>query len=465
MSLVDQLERELDRTEEIANKFDIKATAKADDHGPELLDEIRAFVARFCVFPDEHCLTAVTLWAAHAHMVEHFYTTPRLALLSPEAGSGKTRVLEILDLLTPNSKLYFSPSPSTIFRILAATQITLLLDECDTIFSFRGKDDGNEELRALLNTGYKRGATIPRCVGPKHEVQEFHVFAAVALAGLGDLPDTIMSRSIIIRMRRRAPAEKIEPFRSREHEPQGHVVRDRLVAWAESVGPAVGEAWPTMPVGIVDRPAEVWEPLLAVADAAGGSWPEKAREACIALCRVADNRTVSLGIRLLADLRTIFGDADALHTKTILQRLCAGEENRLAADAPWGDLRGKPLGSRGLATMLKRYQISSKKVWADGKSLQGYSREQLWDVWSRYLPPLGSAEAEGMEGVEGAAPSLGLRGNEPSGDLPNLPDGKSNGNESGSSTGRENTAIHPDLLDLPDMRDTERDRPTVTERF
>jgi hypothetical protein len=51
-------------------------------------------------------------------------------------------------------------------------------------------DQSNEDLRALLNSGYKRGATIPRCVGPKHDVQNFTVYCATALAGLGELPDT-----------------------------------------------------------------------------------------------------------------------------------------------------------------------------------------------------------------------------------------------------------------------------------
>src|ERR1022692_4832437 len=144
----------------------------------------------FCVFPDEHCLIAVTLWAAHAHMVTHFHTTPRLAVLSPEASSGKTRVLEVLDLLVPQSLLTLNASPAAIFRTLAKQQITLLFDEVDAVWSKRGQDDTHEELRALPNSGYKRSATIPRCVGPKHEVVSFPVFCAVALAGIGDLPDT-----------------------------------------------------------------------------------------------------------------------------------------------------------------------------------------------------------------------------------------------------------------------------------
>ena len=186
-------------------------------------------------------------------MVEYFHTTPRLAMLSPEPESGKTRVLEILDLLTPRSMLIFSPSVAAIFRKLAQEQVTLLFDEVDTVFTNRGKDDQNEDLRALLNAGYRRGASIPRCVGPRHDVENFKVFAAVALAGIGDLPDTITTRSIVIRMRRRSASEHVEPYRVRSNEPEGHALRDQLALWAKSVGPAVGNAWPELPQGVVDR--------------------------------------------------------------------------------------------------------------------------------------------------------------------------------------------------------------------
>jgi len=154
-------------------------------YAEQLLDDIRTFVRRFCVLPDDHALTAVALWAAHAHVVAHFHTSPRLVLSSPEAGSGKTRVLEVLHLLTPEPMFSLSASPAAIFRTLSDKQICLLFDEVDSIWSKKGKDDNHEDLRALLNAGYKRGATIPRCVGPKHEVVHFNVFAAVALAGLG----------------------------------------------------------------------------------------------------------------------------------------------------------------------------------------------------------------------------------------------------------------------------------------
>ena len=371
--------------------------------GNELLNDVRSFIQRFCCFPDEHCLDAVTLWAAHAHMVLEFHTTPRLALLSPEPSSGKSRVLDILDVLVPESLYTVNPSPATIFRSLAQEQLTLLFDEVDAIWRKSGKDDKHEDLRALLNSGYRRGATVPRCVGPKHDVMKFDVFCAVAMAGLGSLPDTLMARSVIIKMRPRAPYEEIESFHFRRHESEGTALKQRLAEWAGDVGKGAGEAWPDLPKGIQDRPAEIWEPLIAVADVAGGDWPEKSRKACVALCRDAEDRGVSLGLRLLSDIRILFGDADAMHSQTIIDQLTTDqdqEEPRLDADAPWADLWGKPLGKRGLASKLKKYDVRPQKVSVDGISLQGYRREHLWDAWERYLPPLGTGKPEHPESPE-----------------------------------------------------------------
>jgi hypothetical protein len=364
-----------------------------------LLNEVRGFIRRFCVFPDDHALNAVTLWVVHTHMIEKLHTTPRLALLSPEPQSGKTRVLEVINLLVRTPMSVVSASAATIYRTLVNEQVTLLFDEVDAIFTNKGKDNPNEDLRALLNAGYKRGAVVPRCVGNNHEVKKFPVFAAVALAGLGDLPDTLMSRSIIIRMRRRLLGEVAEDYRFRSIDPIGYELRDRISAWASEVVEQVGDAVPEMPEGIADRSQECWEPLLALADQAGGHWPETARAACVALCAVAQDRTVTLGIRLLSDLRLVFGVERQLSTAVALDRLRAG--HGLDEDAPWNDLYGEGLNARKLAQMLKPYGVSSKKLKLTSSSTaQGYSREQLQDVWLRYLPLLTSGEPELTELAE-----------------------------------------------------------------
>lgn len=349
--------------------------------GADLLDSVRAFIGRFVAFPSDHCLNAVSLWVAHTHMIEHFHTTPRLALLSHEPESGKTRVLEILGLLTPNPMLMFSPSTATIFRQLAQCQMTLLFDEVDTIFpKYINKDDANEPLRALLNAGYRRGASIPRCVGPRHDVVQFEVFAAAALAGLGDLPATIMTRAIVINMKRRRACDPVEPFRYKWHEPQGNALRDQLGEWGAEVAARAGDANPDLPPGIEDRKAEQWEPLIAIADEAGGDWPEFARAAASAAL-VESATQISLGVRLLRDVKEVFGDRDKMFTEDIINELLNLE------DGTWRNLKSGPIDADGLKRRLQKYGVERSKttVRVGEEVLKGYYRKDLTDAWDRYL--------------------------------------------------------------------------------
>ncbi|POX54866.1 DUF3631 domain-containing protein [Streptomyces sp. Ru72] len=359
--------------------------------GAALLDEVEAFHRRFNVFPTEAAYIAVALWDAHAHLIECFETTPRIAFLSPEPGSGKSRALEIVELITPRPVTTVSASANALYRLVdsAAGLPTVLFDEVDTIFGPKAGTD--EALRGFLNAGYRRTAGALRCVGEgsNQNAQIFDSYCAVAMAGLGSLPDTVLTRAVIIRMRKRAPNEKVEPYRQRIHEKQGHALRDRLAKWADTVREQVANAWPEMPEGVTDRPADVWEPLLAVADAAGGDWPARARAACLELVNAAhDNDEASLGVRLLTDLRDkVFCGADRMPTAVILEMLLALD------DAPWGDVDDKPLNSRMLAKLLSQYVTPANKpikprgIRTPSGFPKGYYAEDLTDAWTRYCPP------------------------------------------------------------------------------
>ncbi|PJN37962.1 DNA primase [Streptomyces sp. CB02959] len=262
------------------------------DHidGAALLDEVDAFHRRFTIFPTNAAYVAVALWAAHTHLLDGFTSTPRLALLSDEPSSGKSRALQITATLVPRPTAAVNPTPKALVRAVSARDghPTILLDEADTVFSSRTK--GSEELRGLLTAGHRRSSTMLRCAGEApstRRVRKFSPYCAVALAGLGSLPETILARSVAIRMRRRATNERVEPYRRRIHEAEGHALRDRLAVWADQVGNQVTDASPELPDSIFGRPADVWEPLLAVAEAAGGTWPQRARAACAELAAVA----------------------------------------------------------------------------------------------------------------------------------------------------------------------------------
>jgi hypothetical protein len=368
-------------------------------HGAKLLADVVAFLCRFVRYPSEHERVAHVLWLAHAHAMDAWESTPRIAFLSPEPGSGKTRALELSELLVPRPVESINSTPAYLFRKVAdkVGPPTILFDEIDTLFGPKAKE--NEEIRGILNAGHRRGAMAGRCVvkGKTVTTEELPAYCAIALAGLGALPDTILTRSVVIRMRRRKPDEPIEPFRRRVHAPQGHALRDQLAQWAHEHITELTAARPTMPEGVADRSADVWEALLAIADIAGGTWPEQARAAAVALVADAKAATPSLGIRLLGDLRQIFGDHDQLSTETLLASLCALPE------APWADLRGKPLDSRRLANLLRPYDVASKTVRIGTSTPRGYKREDLHDPWMRYLGGLGVGVATNVSATSTTA--------------------------------------------------------------
>jgi hypothetical protein len=358
-------------------ELDELAVASDAKDGQRMLGNVCAFLRRFISYPSEHALTAHALWCVHTHLMDRWDTTPRLAFLSAEPGSGKTRALEVTELLVPNPIATVNVSPAYLFRKVGGGEVvTLLYDEIDTVFGPKARD--NEELRGLLNAGHRKGAIAGRCVvrGKSVETEEIPAYAAVAMAGIGWLPDTILSRSVIIRMRRRHVGERVEPYRRRIHEQEGWRLRDSIATWVRS---ATIE-WPTLPDEIQDRDADVWEPLIAIADAMGGDWPQRSRVAAVALLEEGREAEASMGIRLLADLRIIFADDYELPSKTILARLINLEES------PWGDFHGKPLDERGLARKLKAYGVKSKTIRVGTQTPKGYIRADLEDQWRRYLP-------------------------------------------------------------------------------
>ena len=382
---------------------------------PKILEAVETYLERFVAYPSESARVAHALWIAHAHCMDAWVSTPRLAFLSPEPGSGKSRALEATEPLVPAPVLAVNVTPAYLFRKVGSEDgpPTVLFDEIDTVFGPKARD--NEELRGLLNAGHRQGAVAGRCRQQGKEIvtEEIPAYAAVAMAGLGELPDTILSRSIIVRMRRRASNEVVEPFRPRLHSKEGEAIRDRLAGWAsKAVLKKLGKVFPDFPDGVTDRDADVWEPLLVLADEAGGSWPERARLAAVELVALAKDRSPSLGLRLLADIRAVFDRAssDQLTTMRLLDRLNENDE------APWGNLRGQPLDARGLARLLKPYEIKPTTIrHSISNTAKGYRRGDFHDAWDRYLP------LSPPEGVTNVTRETGT-GTRPAGSGPNVPD-------------------------------------------
>jgi hypothetical protein len=370
-----------------------------------LLDELHATFTRYVAFPDRHSSVAVTLWTATTHFVPAFDCAPRLVATSPEKRCGKSRLLDIVAGTCHDPLVTVNATVAAIFRSLGGDHPpTLVIDEADTIFGSRKVAEQNEDFRALLNAGHQRGRPAVRCVGPNQTPTKFSTFCMAAIAGIGRLPDTITDRGVNIAMRRRASGESVAQFRSRRDGPKLATLRDRLAVWAALHLEAVRAAEPEMPVE--DRAADTWEPLIAVADAAGGHWPTTARGACAALATGAtedDEDSGSLAIKLLVDIKQVFADRRA----TFLSSADLVAALRNVEESPWDD---HGLNARKLAQRLRHFGIKPGR--GGRNTVRGYALETFADAFGRYLRPQASTPStigcdqeqpvDGSESVDGS---------------------------------------------------------------
>jgi hypothetical protein len=351
--------------------------------GAQLLDDLHAALVKYVKFPDVHAEHAVALWVAASHAVCCWNAAPRLVVNSPQKRCGKSRLLDVIGCTCQDPLATSNATVAAIFRSVDnVNPPTLIFDEADAIFGTRKAAEQHEDLRALLNAGYQRGKPVLRCVNLIPA--QFPTFAMVALAGIGNcFPDTITDRAINVTLRRRARNEKVSQFRSRRDEPALHVLRDRLIYWIQLITTDLEKAEPRMPVE--DRAADTWEPMMAIADAAGGDWPARARAACVALVKAAEeaDEDQSLGTNLLADIKQIF--ADTSWTPTVEPFMASAmlvNELRRIDESPWRDF---DLSQRKLAWRLKDFGIKPERNAA--QTARGYHLRQFTDAFERYLRP------------------------------------------------------------------------------
>ena len=343
--------------------------------GEALLDAICNLFIRYLILPCGAAV-ALALWVIHTYTFDTADCSPYLLITSAEKRSAKTLVLEILSAIVRKALAASNVTASVLFRTIERFEPTLLIDEADSFVL------ANEELRGVLNSGHRRGtAFVLRSVGDDHEPKRFSTWCPKAIAAIGKLPDTIEDRSIRISMKRKGRGEKVQRMRYRNLEAEAADLKRQATRWAADHMEALRLADPPAPEALNDRAADCWRPLLAIADRAGGAWPERARQSALQL----SGSTVddSIGVQLLSDIQDIFVQSatDKVASETIVEEL-AKLEGR-----PWGEWgkSQKPMSKNQLARVLHRYEIQTKKVRLGSKTAQGYDLEQFSDAFSRYL--------------------------------------------------------------------------------
>jgi hypothetical protein len=290
-----------------------------------------------------------------------------------------------LDLLVRKPWQTGRVSAAVLARKIESDCPTLLLDEWDA--TARGNQESAETLRGILNSGYRRSGKVSVC-GPKaadYKPTDFRVFCPKVIAGIGKLPETIADRAIPIRLKRKAPGEKVDRFRARQVLSDAGRLKLRLVPWVNAHLEELKESRPALPEFLSDRQQDGAEPLLAIADAAGLDWPSRARIALMEVyssCNAADE---SLGVSLLSDIREIFceKDAEELPSKELVDALSKIEGR------PWPawDHSG-PITTNALARLLAPFDIFPRNLRIGRSVVKGYKQVCFAEGWSRYLAPL-----------------------------------------------------------------------------
>jgi hypothetical protein len=348
--------------------------------GAKILDEVQAFIRRFVILSPAQS-TAIALWVAHTYTFKSAAWTPYLNVTSAAPECGKSLLLETLEFVVRKPWKVDGASPAVLFRKIEADQPALLFDELDT--TFKGDKETAQAIRQVLNAGAKHSGTVARCVGEHHTPKDFRVFCPKVLAGIGDLPSTVSSRSLPIVLGRKLATEKIDyldhsdlAIRSRAAD-----LRRRLSDWIEKRGESFKHTAPDFPEELTDRQKDGARILLVIADAAGGEWPVRSRAVLCELYGARPAEDGSIGIQLLADLRMVFDElTDKAASADLLEKLTEIETS------PWAEWnRGKPITAIGLSRLLKPFRIFPKTIRIGAGTPKGYERTQFEDAWGRYL--------------------------------------------------------------------------------
>ena len=348
----------------------------------ELLRYVANLITRHVHLPGDHELTALCLYVLHTWAISSARVTPYVYVVSPAKRSGKTRLLETLELAVHEPLRAASVTPAALYQSIDRWKPTLMIDEVDAVFSGSRASERTEELRGVLNAGNARGSFVVRGT-QEGEPAKFSVFCCKLVAGIdnGRLPDTIRDRSIVVALER-AAREEVARLRPADLASDVGRLRAMLGDWSHAHRDRLAEMRSEPIPEISDRLDEAWEPLCAIAELAGGDWPERARAAAVALAGRTEDDSQDLGTALLAALRTMFGeDVHAFASKVACERLNAD------AEAPFGGMRGgQGINQRALSRLLRPYGIKSRTVRTDDGTSRGYHRDQLAGPWQRYLP-------------------------------------------------------------------------------
>lgn len=351
--------------------------------GAKLLDDLVAYYRKYVrVGEDEYSVLAP--YILHCHAFSAFSRTPYLNVTSPAPDCGKTQLLEVTELLVPDSMLASSCTAAVLSRCINDDRPLLMVDEFDQLM------DGDKELLAAIlatiNSGYKdtgRRYILEPTKGGGWQKKELSTYCPKILSGISSLPPSTKTRCIPISMERLAPGDTVEDPDHYIIEPEAQKIKDAARAWAQQHLAELSLARPDSPPALRNRQREVARPLFAIADAIGGNWPERVRSAVVRLFVSRDAAPADeIKIELLGDIREAFATRKNIPSAELVQALTNLDDRPWAT---WGK-SGKAMNPNQLARQLKDFKIYPQTIREDERTFKGYKREWFTPIWNRYLP-------------------------------------------------------------------------------
>jgi hypothetical protein len=358
--------------------------------GDSLLAALEEYFKKYLAL-DAGLPLVLALWSLATHLFDCFDAFPYLAITSPTKRCGKTRLAEIVEMLGCNGERLVGATAATIFRTIQSHEleggtVTLIMDEAEVLGT---KSDRSEALREILNAGYRKGQSVPRCERNSQgtfEVQHFSVYCPKVIVLIGNLSDTLADRCIPIAMRRRKPGEQVERFFYRDAMRKTRYIRKESERWAKASRRKVKRYLRQDVDFLEDREAELWSPLFSVCAVAA---PERLDHLKAIALRISGAKQADepndMGVLLLRDIRDVFeqNQQDRLPTFGLLMALSA------IAESPWATwCRGSPLDARRLARLLRPFGVMPHNLRLEDNSvIKGYQLADFQEVWATYLSP------------------------------------------------------------------------------
>ena len=345
--------------------------------GASLAEEIRDRLNTHVIFGSSHDADATTLWIFGSYLMETWRLWPRLLIVLPTKACGKSTLLEVIDAMAHRGLITSNASAAVIFRAIEAWGPTLLLDEADTWLK------QNEEAAGILNSGHtRRTARVLRVqeVDGAHLPVAFSTWCAMVIAGIDAQRDTLVSRSVIISLRRKLPSETAMKPPVELHEQLLHV-RRKIARWTADNALTIGAMEVEPPACGDDRLQDNFTPLTRIAEALGGPWPDRIASAYIASAQAEDEDAEPAGIMMLRDLAELFASrgADRMASSEIVGDLIVMEER------PWSEWRhGKPLTAQTVAKLMKPFSVRARVLKLHGSSARVYLRADVEAAAARY---------------------------------------------------------------------------------